>query len=195
VHLSLSLTVHLFENSLTIDVSSVSRMVCSMRFFMDSRFFIVPFIVLSSAPVHAALQTGQQFKDWVSRCEAGAGSQVCFIEQSLVAGKEEKQRVLSVQIGYYQKKVIGNFVLPLGVLLQHGAKIVVDGFEFSKPVPFTYCDQAGCSASFQLDEKLIDMLKKGKAMEITAKGLNGKDFSLPVSLKGFTEAFGELTAE
>ena len=79
--------------------------------------------------------------------------------------------------------------------LQHGVKIMVDGFEFSKPVPYTYCNKGGCSASFQLDNKMIEMLKKGKKMEITAVGTNGKEFTLPVSLNGFTKAFSELTSE
>jgi len=151
--------------------------------------------LLFSLSAGATLQNGEQFKDWVSRCESGDGAQVCFIEQSLVLGKENKQRVLGVQIGYYQKQVIGNFVLPLGVLLKHGVRIVVDGFEFSQPVPYTYCNTGGCAASFQLDEKMIEMLKKGKKMQVIGTGSNGKEFSLPVSLNGFTRAFSELTSD
>ena len=107
----------------------------------------------------------------------------------------DKKRVLGIQFGYYNKKVIGNFILPLGVLLQHGVGIVVEGFEFSRRISFTYCHQAGCSASFQLDAEMIAMLKKGKKLEISAKSLNGKDFSLPVSLNGFTQAFNALTTD
>ncbi|MBT8448439.1 MAG: invasion associated locus B family protein [Gammaproteobacteria bacterium] len=152
-------------------------------------------ILLISVSAGAALHNGQKYKDWVSRCETASNSQVCYIEQNLVTGTDNKQRLLGVQIGYYQKTAIGNFILPLGVLLKHGVKIVVDGFEFSQPVPFTYCDKGGCSASYHLDEKMIEMLKKGKKMVITAVGTNGKEFSLPVSLNGFTQAFGALTSE
>ena len=163
------------------------------KYFSHIQLLLITLLI--SIPAGATLQNGQKFKDWVSRCDTGADAQVCFIEQNLVSGKEKKQRVLGVQIGYYQKKVIGNFILPLGVLLKQGVRIVVDGFEFSQPVPYTYCDKGGCSASFQLDEKMIGMLKKGKKMEVIGTGANGKEFSLPVSLNGFTQAFSELTSD
>ena len=164
-----------------------------MKLFLS---FQISFItLLFSLSAGATLQNGQKYKDWVGRCEAETDTQVCFIEQNLVTGKENKQRVLGVQIGYYQNNVIGNFILPLGVILQHGVKITVDGFEFSKPVPYTYCNKGGCSASFRLDNKMIEMLKKGNKMQVTAVGSNGKEFSLPVSLNGFTQAFGALTSE
>jgi len=164
-----------------------------MKLLLNFKFIFLA--LLTSVSAEAALQDGQKFQDWVSRCGAASAAQVCFIEQNLVSGKENKRRVLGVQIGYYQKNVIGNFILPLGVLLQHGVKIVVDGFAFSQSVPYTYCDEAGCSASFHLDNKMIEMLKKGKKMEITAVGTNGKEFSLPVSLNGFTKAFNALTSQ
>mgnify|MGYP001815840143 FL=1 len=151
--------------------------------------------LLLTSTVSASPQNGQKYGDWAFNCDNDSSSQVCFIEQSLVSGKENKRRILGVKIGYYQKKVYGNFVLPLGVLLQHGIKIKVDGFEFSEPIKFTYCNEGGCSASFHLDEKMIGMLKQGNKMEITAMSTNWKTFSLPVSLKGFTKAFGILTAE
>lgn len=164
-----------------------------MKYLLHTQLLLIG--LLLSLPAAATLENGQKFKDWVSRCESGADSRVCFIEQNLVSGKDKKQRVLGVQIGYYQKKVIGNFILPLGVLLKHGVRIVVDGFEFSQSVPYTYCNTGGCAASFQLDEKMIEMLKKGKKMEVMAMGSNGKEFSLPVSLSGFTRAFDELISD
>lgn len=159
------------------------------------RYYLFYIILLASLPAGAVLKDGQKFKDWASRCETGSNDQVCYIEQNLVSGKENKQRVLGIQFGYYNQKVIGNFILPLGVLLQHGVKIIVDGFEFSQRIPYTYCHQTGCSASFQLDDKMIEMLKKGKTLEVSAKSLNGKEFSLPISLNGFTPAFKALTSE
>ena len=158
-------------------------------------FLILFFSLMFNIAFGATIQDGEKYNDWVGRCETDGNSQICYIEQNLVSGKENKRRVLGVQLGYYQKNVYGNFILPLGVMLKDGVKIRVDGFDFSTPVPYTYCNEGGCSASFHLDQKMIEMLKKGKKMEVTAVSTNGQDFSLPVSLNGFTKAFGLLTSE
>lgn len=114
------------------------------------------------------------------------------MEQNIVAGKEKKHRLLTVQIGNFQQRYIANFILPLGVLLRQGVALEIDGFKFSNRIPYTFCNSGGCSASAELDGKMLGLLKKGKTLTARVVNPNGKEVAIPVSLKGFTPAFNAL---
>ncbi len=148
--------------------------------------------VLLSQAVNAAPQDGELYKDWIIRCAPPEEGHQCYMEQNIVAGKEKKLRLLTVQVGYFEQKRIANFILPLGVLLQQGVAFEIDGFKFSNRTPYTFCNQAGCSASVELDDKMVGLLKKGKQLTATIINPNGKEMAIPVSLQGFTPAFNSL---
>ena len=150
--------------------------------------------VLLAQVVSAAPKEGEQFKDWITRCMPSGESQQCHIEQNIVAGKEKKLRLMTVQIGYFDQRRIANFIAPLGVLLMPGVSLEVDGFKFSKPMPFNFCNNAGCSASVELDDKMIGLMKKGKKLVANIVDPGGKKIAVPVSLNGFTPAFNSLNA-
>ena len=152
-------------------------------------FFLV---VLLSQSLSAAPQDGKLFKDWITRCAPPEEGQQCYMEQNIVAGKEKKLRLLTVQVGYFEQKRIANFILPLGVLLQQGVALEIDGFKFSNRTPYTFCNQAGCSASVELDDKMVSLLKKGRQLTTTIFNPGGEEMAIPVSLKGFTPAFDSL---
>lgn len=156
-------------------------------------FFLA--VVFSTQSVNSAPEDGKIFKDWVTRCVSDKNVQQCHIEQNIVAGKEEKQRLLTVQLGIYQNRKIASFIPPLGVLLQQGVRIEIDTFKFSKPVPYTFCNSAGCFASVELDEKMVGLLKKGNKLVATIISPNGKEIAVPVSLGGFTPAFESLETD
>ena len=150
-------------------------------------------IVLSSTG-HAAPTDGETFKDWITRCVTTNGESQCHIEQNIVAGKEKKLRLLTIQIGYFNQRRIANLIAPLGVLLPQGVALEIDGFKFSKPSPFNFCNSAGCSSSIELDEKMVGLMKKGKTLVASIVDPSGKRLSIPFSLSGFTPAFNNLSA-
>jgi len=152
-------------------------------------FLIILFLVQTA---HAAPRDGQVFKDWVTRCLPSTTGQQCHIEQNIVAGKEKKQRLLTVQLGYFQQRKLATFIPPLGVLLQRGIAIEIDSFKLSKRAPYTFCNGAGCFASIELDDKMVGLLKKGRKLIATFVDPNGREIAIPVSLNGFTAAFNAL---
>ena len=158
------------------------------------RKILILISMLLVLPLNAAPKDGAVFKDWVTRCVSADNQQQCHIEQNIVAGKEKKLRLMTVQIGYFEQRRIANFIAPLGVLLTPGVALEIDGFKFSNATPFNFCNTAGCSASAELDDKMISLMKKGKKLVATIIDPSGKTIAVPVSLSGFTPAFNNLSS-
>lgn len=89
---------------------------------------------------------------------------------------------------------IGNFIVPLGVLIQEQLALQVDSGETSR-APYSICQQNGCLVQVPLDEALVDAFRRGARARFT--------FSVPgdgqpqqvaatISLSGFTRAFNSL---
>ena len=145
---------------------------------------------------------------WQTRCdkvnekgekdENGKNKQ-CEIFQKLVM-QDTGQRVMEFAIGYpakdqkdknKDKKARGVLILPLGILLPPGGQIRVDD---QQPFSFQirYCTQGGCVAYLDMNDKVLDIFRKGTKAEILMGTLQGKTLGVPMSLKGFTKALKDL---
>jgi invasion protein IalB len=133
------------------------------------------------------------FGDWQVRC-APDGDE-CFMYQ--LASDERKNPVAEVSIlklPEQSEAAAGvTVVTPLGTLLTTGVILQVDSGE-KRQYPFAWCSQVGCFARFGLTKPSIDVLKRGKAGEITLVSVGRPDHPvvLDLSLSGFTAAFDSL---
>ena len=105
--------------------------------------------------------------------------------------KDSGQRVIELAIGYPegQEDARGIFILPMGILLEPGVKLTIDD---GKPLAFgvRYCLPNGCFAYVSLNDDLLSRLSNGtQAVVVRA---NGEPLSIPMPLKGFTKALGEV---
>ena len=117
----------------------------------------------------------------------------CEVYQRLVQ-KETGKRFVEVAIGFPKEKqgARGIIVVPLGVLLQAGMSIKVDdGKEYKFQARF--CDNNGCFGYVDLNETLLDSLRKGKTLLVSFQALNKKQISVSVSLKDFAASLAQVS--
>ncbi len=148
------------------------------------------------------------YDNWTYRCEvpplnkdqskdkdataAQGNKKQCAIVQNLVL-KQGGQTVMRAIVGLApeQNQPFALFTLPLGVLLPPGVALKIDEDE---PLQFPYeiCQPDGCKAILKLDDATLDKLKKGTKAEVTFHGAGHRAVNVPLSLKGFSEAFAAL---
>lgn len=107
--------------------------------------------------------------------------------------KESGQRVIELAIGYPegQDSARGIFILPMGILLQSGVTLTIDD---GKPLAFQvrYCLPNGCYAYVSLNDEILDRLSKGNQATVGVVRANGEPLNIPMPLKGFTKALGQV---
>jgi invasion protein IalB len=135
----------------------------------------------------------RNFKNWVRTCAdiQGGKKQVCTLIQHLNM-KDTGRRILSINIQKLpQEKASVTLSLPLGVDLLQGAVVAVDKLKPFK-VPFRVCLNNGCHITLTGDSKWLASMKKGNQFTVTFANRQGKKFTIPVSLSGFTAGFNSL---
>ena len=165
------------------------------NFFIDTWRFLLPALcLLIISPPLLAEEKAEIYGDWGRKCETpkGLDQELCFIFQNLSI-KESGKRVMHITAGYLPKqdKPAMVFTLPLGVALRPGIRVKVDESE-PMNVGYNICLNTGCRAGMELTEKTITLLKQGSKVVITFVSPQGKGLNVPVSLKGFTDAFDSL---
>lgn len=135
-----------------------------------------------------------QHGDWQVVCKPpppGAKNEVCAIVQSVTA--QDRDNVgLTV---YFQKFSNGVRVLrvfaPLGILLPAGIGLKIDDIDVGH-APFLRCHSFACYAQVTAENTLIEQLKKGKSAIFIIFQTEENGIGIPLSLKGFEEAFAKL---
>jgi invasion protein IalB len=129
---------------------------------------------------------------WIKVCSTDQASKqkVCITRADLRG--ENGSFVSSVtiqQVGAEKRYGVG-VLMPLGVLLQPGVKLAVDGAALAT-AQFTIClpQPPICVGSVGAQGDFIDAFKKGGKLTMTAQNSQGKDVNLDVSLVGFSKVF------
>lgn len=135
-----------------------------------------------------------QHGDWQVVCKdppPGAKNAVCALVQSVTA--EDKNNIgLTV---YFQTFSNGTRVLrvfaPLGVLLPPGLGLKIDDKDVGH-APFLRCHNFACYAQVVVEDPLVEQLKNGKTAIFIIFQTEEAGIGIPISLKGFAEALGDL---
>jgi invasion protein IalB len=159
---------------------------------------ISPFAFLLALPVAALAQAegaapaaGAE-SIWIKVCSTDQASKqkVCMTRADLRG--ENGSFVSSVtiqQIGEEKRYGVG-VLMPLGVLLQPGVKLAVDGAPLVT-AQFTIClpQPPICVGSVGAQGDFVDAFRKGGKLTMTAQNNQGKEVNLDVSLVGFSKVF------
>lgn len=147
--------------------------------------------------------------DWQLRCEKVAATptqkegEQCIMMQSLVddqtvvdGQKVELNLVVVVLKASDPKtpnvrKPILRVIAPLGILLPRGLGLKLDQ-EVIGATGFVRCLANGCVAEVELDDSLIDKLKKGKEALFVIFLPPDEGRGLPLNLDGFEKGFSQL---
>jgi invasion protein IalB len=152
-----------------------------------------------AAPVDQTPQrTTASYGDWVVRCETTPGpppQKNCDMEQ-LAQVQGQAQPISRVAIPLPPKGEPAKLFiqLPINVSFMVPVKIVADGKDAGTTTPFRRCVPAGCFAELELKD---DLQKKFRAAatepgKILFKDAADRDVTIPLSFKGFAQAFEAL---
>ena len=172
-----------------------------MRFEAGMRAGAAAALMLAagSAVAQTPQRTTATYEDWTVRCETRGTPPVkaCEMVQAVTAPGQASP-VTQIAIGRASAKepVKVVFQLPVNVWIPVGVKLTYDAKMPALAAAFRWCLPAGCFADLDLKD---DMVKRMRAL--TAQGrfefkdAGQRDVAIPVSFKGFGQAFDALTKE
>ena len=122
------------------------------------------------APASDVAKAGDHFGDWVFECAALAeGQTLCSLNQTLVT-KEKNQVIARFSLSRDKKtnEIVFGTMVPLGIDIPAG---IVVSFDQNQPVQLTIltCTQNGCIANTNVNAKMFDTMKNGKALAVQFK--------------------------
>ena len=151
-------------------------------------------IGLFNAPTLMAVEDGKEIGDWRVQCATAKDEQKnCHIFQDLLE-KESKKRVLHIAVGTLpgqQSATAAIITLPLGISLLPGTYFKIDDNE-ALTLPIQACFSDGCQTILKLEETTLKALKNGDKAEVIFHNISNQAISIPVSLKGFSEAIAAI---
>jgi invasion protein IalB len=148
------------------------------------------------APAAAAAPPADQqvqliYAPWTKFClkgqDAGA-KQVCFTGKDgrIESGQPVVAAVVIEPEG--EPKKILRVTLPLGMLLVHGTRIIVDNNQPAQS-PFVICFQNGCMSDYEVTPEMLASMKKGQNLVVQAISSNNQPVTLPLPLGDFAKAY------
>jgi len=136
--------------------------------------------------------TMKTFSGWDVRCYPVQSPAPCDMWEA-IAFKQGGQLAVSVSIVYVPSRDahLLQFVVPLGIDLQKGAKGMVGGYT-SDTWKFHHCDRIGCYIIVQDGDAIVNAMRGADQLKVQVTQFHGKSADLTVPLKGFGEAHAAL---
>ena len=134
----------------------------------------------------------KDYGDWTVRCFPGNSVTPCQMVQLRIVEKT-KQRILGMLMAYIPSKDANliEISVPLGVALQNGLIVSTDTYK-SGPLKFTRCDSQGCYVEGAIGKDVLSGLARATKSQVQIISMNGKQYNLVFSMKGFNEAHRAL---
>jgi invasion protein IalB len=133
------------------------------------------------------------YSNWTKLCGQGAesgGKTMCRIgnDGRLESGQPMVGAVLMEMEGEPRK--ILQIMLPLGILLPRGTRVMIDNDEQGAVVlPITVCAGGGCMAQTDANADLVTKLKNGRNLYVQAYSMQQSVFTLTLPLTDFAKAY------
>ena len=163
--------------------------------FWISVFWLSPASVASQEPegeVNDISITRTQHDFWESICTLEQEIETCILQQTLRENTGEKRPFSMITIALKKEQMIFEVLLPLQIDLAFGLEMSSENID-PKTYRFVTCVSQGCLVSFELDEPLIESMKKNREFSLRFRMLNDEDAILAkVSLEGFSRAIAKL---
>lgn len=167
-----------------------------VRFVFAGLCLILPLVVggghafAASALPGGASSMQETYQDWRVNCmQQAAAKPACTFSQT--QSRENVQRVLAIELTISDggKNMLGNLVLPFGLLLDAGVLLQVDEGKPGEARRFSTCMPGGCVVPLTFDAATAAALRMGQKLNIHARVADGnRDMVFPISLKGFAPA-------
>jgi len=131
------------------------------------------------------------YAPWTKFCLKGQDAnakQVCFTGKDgrIESGQPVVAAVVIEPEG--ETKKILRVTLPLGMLLVHGTRVIVDSNPPAQG-PYVICFANGCMSDYDVTPELLANMKKGQNLVIQAINSNNQPITLPLPLGDFAKAY------
>ncbi len=157
-------------------------------------------VLASAAAGDAAAQerTTATYDDWVVQCVSVAGSpKACdMVQIAQVQGRNAPFSRVAIAHPERGKPLKLSVEVPPNVTALAEMHIQTSDSDPGLAAPFDRCLPAGCVAQFVIpDDELRRFRAAGKPGKITFKIANGRAIAIPLSFKGFDQAFDALATD
>ncbi len=131
------------------------------------------------------------YAPWTKFCLKGQDAnakQVCFTGKDgrIESGQPVVAAVVIEPEG--EPKKILRVTLPLGMLLVHGTRIIIDNNPPAQS-PYVICFQNGCMSDYDVTPEMLANMKKGQNLVVQAISSNGQPVTLALPLSDFAKAY------
>jgi invasion protein IalB len=178
----------------------VDRVTRDLRLRLSLLFMAGAALVWSIGDAAAQQDTSATYQDWVVQCQIQPGpppQKLC----DMVQGTQVKGKNLPFSRLFIERPVKGHPVklvlqVPVNVSLSANVHLQSSDTDPGFTAPFDRCVPAGCFADFEFKD---DTVQKFRAIEgigkILFKDAGRHDITIPLSFKGFRQAFDALSRE
>lgn len=135
----------------------------------------------------------ETYGSWTVSCRIAEGRKICRASQVL-SNQQSGQRSFAIELQPPRDgKTEGTLILPFGLALGQGVKILLDDKPLGQTTPFSTCVPTGCLAPVSFPTAATDSIKKAKAMAVTAMPFDKiEPVVFPLALDGFAQALGRV---
>jgi invasion protein IalB len=164
-------------------------------------FLSVAFLLLAEyRPAGAQQSTSATFQDWVVQCQIQPGpppQKLCDMAQvTQIQGKNIPFSRVAIAPPAKGAPVKLTVQVPVNVSFVPAVRVQMSTSDPGITAAFARCLPAGCFADFDLKD---DIMQKFRAMDVVGKisfkDANGRDIAIPLSFKGFRQAFEALVKD
>ncbi len=130
--------------------------------------------------------------DWQVQCPPDeSAANPCAMVQNLVREEDGRRVLAALVVKPPEGDAFLRVVVPLGILLPGGLNLSVDGTDMGT-VGFINCLPDGCMTQVGLTADVLEQMRQGTQAVVTIYEQAEQPIQLPISLTGFTAAYGEL---
>jgi invasion protein IalB len=150
-----------------------------------------------TAPSDAPQRTTATYDDWVMQCETQLGSppaKICqIIQTTQVKGKNQPFSLVVIPHPAKGQPVKLVVQVPVNVSFATNVRIRTDDADSGLAAPFARCVPAGCFAEFDLKNDYLKKLRAASGIgKLSFADAGGHDVAIPLSFKGFVQAYEAL---
>jgi invasion protein IalB len=163
------------------------------------RAYLLTGILAVATAGHALAQqsTSATYDDWVVRCatQGTPPQKVCDMEQlTQVQGKTTPLSRVAIARPVKGQPIKLVIQLPVNVWLPTAVRLQLNDKDPGSTSPFAYCVPAGCFTEVDLTDELQRKFRSAtEAGRIAFKDAAQRDIAIPLSFKGFGQAFDALS--
>lgn len=157
-------------------------------------------LIATAADVAAQQRMSATYQDWVLQCTTEAGPpahKLCDMAQlTQVKGKDIPFSRVAIERPAKGHPVKLSVQLPVNVSLSSNVRIQAGDADLALSASFGRCMPSGCFADFDLKDETVQKFRAAQGVgKISFKDAGGHDVSIPLSFKGFRQAFDILSKE